>query len=97
MKVKNQQLLWDLYADIVINVKKPTTTMGPICGYCNKCKKPTTTMGPICGYCNECKKPTTIIGPICEYCNKCKKQCLIWDLYAGITYLKMALWIYNKK
>jgi hypothetical protein len=28
-----------LYAGIAMNVKKSTTIMGPICGYCNECKK----------------------------------------------------------
>ncbi len=31
--VKNQQLLQDLYVGITMVVKKPTTIMGPICGY----------------------------------------------------------------
>jgi len=44
-----------------------------------------------CKYYNECKKPTTIMGPICGYYNKCKNQQLLWDLYVGIAYLKMAL------
>ncbi len=31
---KNQPLLWDLYGGITMYVKKSTTIMGPICGYC---------------------------------------------------------------
>jgi len=34
MNVKNQRLLWDLYAGITMNVKKIVSIMGPICGYC---------------------------------------------------------------
>jgi hypothetical protein len=37
--VKNQQLFMDLHASIAMDVKKPTTIMKPICGYCNGCKK----------------------------------------------------------
>jgi len=34
MNVKNQQLLWDLYAGIAMNVKKQTMSiMGFICEY----------------------------------------------------------------
>jgi len=29
----------DLYAGTTMNVKKPTTIMGFICGHCNECKK----------------------------------------------------------
>jgi hypothetical protein len=29
----------DLYVGITMNVKKSTTIMGLICGYCNECKK----------------------------------------------------------
>jgi hypothetical protein len=47
---KNQQLLWDPYAGIAMNVKT-SDYYGPICGYCNECKKSTTIIGPICEYC----------------------------------------------
>jgi hypothetical protein len=35
--VKNQKLFMDLYANIVMDVKK--STIGLLCGYCNGCKK----------------------------------------------------------
>ncbi len=41
----------DLYAGIVMNVKKPTIIMAPICRYYNEYKISTTILGPICGYC----------------------------------------------
>ena len=37
MNVKNQQLLWDLYAGIARDAKKPAAIMGTICEYCKKC------------------------------------------------------------
>jgi hypothetical protein len=37
--VKNQQLFMDLHVGIIMDVKKPTTIMKLICGYCNGCKK----------------------------------------------------------
>jgi len=40
--------------------KKPSTIMGPICGYY---KDASTIMGPICGYCNEWRMLATICGP----------------------------------
>jgi hypothetical protein len=33
MNVKNQRLLWDLYASIVMNLKESATIIEPICGY----------------------------------------------------------------
>jgi len=37
--VLNHQIFTNLYVGIAMNVKKSTSIMGPICGYCNECKK----------------------------------------------------------
>ncbi len=37
MNEKNQQLLWDLYASIARDTKKPVAIMETICEYCKKC------------------------------------------------------------
>jgi hypothetical protein len=67
MNVKNQQLLWDLYAGIAKDVKKLAAIMEIICKYCKECKMPAAIMGLTCGYCNECKMPAAILGLICRY------------------------------
>jgi hypothetical protein len=33
------KIFTNLYVGIAMDVKKPMTIMGPICGYCNECKK----------------------------------------------------------
>ncbi len=68
--------------------------MGPICGYCKKCKKK-----PNGYYGNYMRvlqgmllKPNGNHGLICWYCKRCQiNQQLLWDLYAGIAYLKISL------
>jgi hypothetical protein len=57
MDVKNQQLLWNLYASTTMVIKNPTSITRPICKYCNGCKKLATIMRPICEYYNGYKKP----------------------------------------
>ncbi len=32
------------------------------------------------------------MGPICRFAMNVKDQRLLWDLFVGIAYLKMALW-----
>jgi hypothetical protein len=70
--LKKNNYLQDLYASIVMDVKKKTITR-PICRYCNGCKKLATITRPIWEYCNGCKKLATITRPICGYYNGCKK------------------------
>ncbi len=61
-----------------MNVKKPTTIIRPICGYCNECKKSMTILGPICGYCIfenglmefRIENDVGIACLECEYCFK---------------------------
>jgi hypothetical protein len=49
--------------------KKPTTIIGPICGYCKICKKNLMViMETMYRYCKECKMPAAIMGLICRYC-----------------------------
>jgi len=45
MNVKNHQLLWDLYANITMNIKT-NDYYGTHMGYYNECKKLMTIMGP---------------------------------------------------
>jgi hypothetical protein len=51
-----------------------------------------TIMGPIWGFVMIVKNQRLLWDLICRYCNECKNQQLLWDPYAGIAYLKMALW-----
>jgi len=46
MNVKNQWLLWTLYAGFAMNVKNQWPSWNPVCGFCNVCKKLATIMEP---------------------------------------------------
>jgi hypothetical protein len=81
MNVKNQQLLWDLYAGIARDVKNQRLLWKLYAGIARNVKKiPANTMGPICGYCKECKMLAAIMGLICRYCNECKMPTAILGL-----------------
>ncbi len=93
MNEKNQQLLWDLYADITRDVKKnPTAIMETICRYCKECYKTQRQPWIDMWVLQQMKNVCNYLWPICGYCKRCQiNQWLLWDLYAGIAYLKISL------
>jgi len=75
MNVKNQRLLWD-----------------PICRYCNGCKKPATIMGSYMRVLHWMLKISDYYGILyVGIALNVNNQWFLWDPYASIAYLKMAL------
>ncbi len=93
MNEKNQQLLWDLYASIVRDAKKnPAAIIEIICGYCKECYKTQRQPWIDMRVLQQMKNVSNYLWPICGYCKRCQiNQRLLWDLYAGIAYLKISL------
>ncbi len=72
--------------------KKPTAIMGIICGYCKECyKNPVNTMDRYAGIAmnEECQQLFVTRMRVLQ--EMPKNQWRLWDLYAGIAYLKISL------
>jgi hypothetical protein len=89
--VKNQKLFMDLYANIVMDVKK--STIGLLCGYCNGCKKNQQLLRDLCvDITMDVKKSITITRHMCRYYNRCKtNQQLSMKPICGYCIFEMAL------
>ncbi len=75
MPKKTQRLLWKPYAGITRNVIKTQ-------------QQPWIDMRVL----QRMKNVSNYLWPICGYCKRCQiNQRLLWDLYAGIAYLKISL------
>jgi hypothetical protein len=94
MNVKNQQLLWDLYAGTARDVKKTScyyeNNMRVLQGMLKKTQQipwdpyaGIVTNEGICRYYKECKMLMTIMGFICRYCNEYIMSTTILKLICG--------------
>jgi hypothetical protein len=72
--------------------KKPAAIMGTICEYCKECyKNPTNTMDRYAGIVTNEECQQLFVTHVRVLQEMPKNQRRLWDLYAGIAYLKISL------